>query len=79
VFVIEPGGGVTSVVSNLTQTVVSQQNVVTGDISTVPSTAQIVAEVLAALNATTIPVNVEKINNTALAGSGVSGDSWRPA
>jgi hypothetical protein len=35
VFVIEPGGGVTSTVSNLTQTAVSQQNVVTGDISSV--------------------------------------------
>jgi hypothetical protein len=77
VFVIEPGGGVTSTVSNLTQTAVSTQNVVTGDISSVPSVADIVAQVLAALNATTIPVDAKKMNGADVIGTGAENDPWR--
>lgn len=33
--------------------------------------------VLAALNATTIPVNVEKMNNAEVIGTGTAGDGWR--
>jgi hypothetical protein len=44
-----------------------------------PSAADIAAEVLAVLQATAIPVNVAKVNGTALAGSGVLGDEWGPA
>lgn len=37
------------------------------------------AAVLAALNATTIPVNIKKVNDTNLTGTGVEGDTWGPA
>ena len=46
---------------------------------TSPSTmteASIAAAVLAALNATTIPVDVQKMNGVVLTGSGVEGDEW---
>lgn len=59
-------------VSSLVNTAVSTQNIVSGDV------ASITAAVLAALNATTIPVDLRKINNTSVIGTGVSGDSWRP-
>lgn len=39
----------------------------------------LVSEVLAALQATTIPVNVKAINSTPLTGSGTAGDAWGPA
>lgn len=45
-----------------------------------PSAADIAAEVLAALAATRIPVDVEAVNGIIIAGSGVPGtDPWRPA
>jgi hypothetical protein len=44
-----------------------------------PSAAQIAAEVLAALQASVIPVNVKQVNNTPLAGAGVPGNEWGPA
>lgn len=59
-------------VSSLVNTAVSTQNIVSGDV------ASITAAVLAALNATTIPVDLRKINNTTVVGTGVGGDSWRP-
>lgn len=59
-------------VSSLVNTAVSTQNIISGDVET------ITAAVLAALNSTTIPVDVKKINNTTIVGSGVSGNSWRP-
>lgn len=59
-------------VSSLVNTAVSTQNIVSGDV------ASITAAVIAALNATTIPVDLRKINNTTLVGTGVTGDSWRP-
>ena len=44
-----------------------------------PSASDIAAALLAALNATAIPVNVKQVNNVTLQGTGVSGDSMRPA
>ena len=43
-----------------------------------PSAADIAAEVIAALNATAIPVNVAKINNVTVKGSGTAIDPWNP-
>jgi hypothetical protein len=54
------------------------QLVATGG-STGPTAGEIAAAVVSALNATTIPVNAEKIHGTQLTGTGVTGDSWRPA
>lgn len=45
----------------------------------IPTTDQIAAAVLAALNATTIPVNVKQVNSVALQGSGIPADPMRPA
>jgi hypothetical protein len=42
-----------------------------------PTVEEIVAAVLAALNATTIPVNVSKMNGAAVIGTGLVGDDWR--
>jgi hypothetical protein len=39
----------------------------------------VVDSVLAALNATTIPVNIKKVNSVAITGTGQTTDSWRPA
>ena len=44
-----------------------------------PTAAQIAAEVLAVLQAETIPVDVRKINAVTLTGAGTSGDPMRPA
>lgn len=44
-----------------------------------PSAESIAAAVLAALNATTIPVDVQKIRSQALKGSGTDADPWNPA
>ena len=77
-YVIGEGGGVISTVSNLTQTALSTQNVVTGDLSTVPTTAEIVAEVLAALNATSIPVNTIQIRGQTITGTGTAENPWGP-
>jgi hypothetical protein len=44
-----------------------------------PTLEQIVAAVVAALQATNLPVDVRRVNNVPLAGVGVPGDSWRPA
>ena len=46
---------------------------------TYPTPAEISTAVLAALNATTIPVNVKQVNGVTLAGRGITGDSMRPA
>lgn len=59
-------------VSSLVNTAISTQNIVSGDVES------IVAAVLSALNSTTIPVDLRKINNTTVVGTGSSGDSWRP-
>ncbi len=44
-----------------------------------PTAAQVADEVMARLAATTIPVDVRKINAVAVEGSGVVGDEWGPA
>lgn len=44
-----------------------------------PSANDIAAAVLSAIGATTIPVNVQKVNGVALAGSGTEADPMRPA
>lgn len=59
-------------VAALVNTAVSTQNVVTG------STAEIVAAVLAQLQAVNLPVNVKQINGALIKGAGVEGDSWGP-
>ena len=46
--------------------------------STGPSAADIAAALLAALNATTIPVNIKQVNSVPIKGSGVVGDTWGP-
>lgn len=43
-----------------------------------PSAAAIAAEVLAALQASVIPVNVKQVNDTPLVGAGVPGNEWGP-
>ena len=43
-----------------------------------PSASDIAAAVLAALNATTIPVDVKKINAVTLTGAGISANPMRP-
>lgn len=42
-----------------------------------PSAASIADAVLAALNATTIPVDARKMNGASILGTGSSGDQWR--
>lgn len=39
----------------------------------------IAGDVLAQLNATTIPVNIKKVNDVPIQGAGVLGNHWRPA
>lgn len=63
-------------VSSLVNNAVSVQNVVTG---TAASPEAIAAAVLLVLQATTIPVNVSKINSLAVAGAGTPIDPWGPA
>ena len=43
-----------------------------------PSASDIAAALLAALNATTIPVNIKQVNSIPIKGSGVVGDTWGP-
>ena len=43
-----------------------------------PTTAEITDAVLAALNATAIPVDVQKVKGQTIAGSGSEGDPWGP-
>ena len=43
-----------------------------------PSASDIAAALLAALNATTIPVNIKQVNSVPIKGSGVVGDTWGP-
>lgn len=44
-----------------------------------PTTADIAAEVLAVLNATTIPVDARKMNGALVTGDGTAGNLWRGA
>ena len=45
----------------------------------VPTAADIAAATLAALQASAIPVNVQRVNGVLLQGTGTPGDSMRPA
>lgn len=44
-----------------------------------PTTGEIAAAVVTALQATTIPVNVTQVNHVTLQGSGIPADPMRPA
>jgi hypothetical protein len=66
-----------AVVSSLVNSAIVTQNVVTGDLSSVPSAAEIVAAILAAAQATPIYADTRKMNGAAVAGTGASGDPWR--
>ena len=44
-----------------------------------PTTGEIAAAVLAALQATEIPVNVESVNGLPIKGTGTEADPWNPA
>lgn len=53
--------------------------VVSGSGVTAQDKQDIAAEVLAALQATTIPVNLKEINDVAVTGAGQPGNEWGPA
>jgi hypothetical protein len=42
-----------------------------------PTAEQIASAVMAALNATTVPVDVKKMNGAQVVGTGSAGDKWR--
>ena len=44
----------------------------------IPTTEQIAAAVLAALNATTIPVNIKQVNDVTVQGAGTKLNPWQP-
>ena len=44
-----------------------------------PTSSEIAAAVLTALQGTTIPVNVKQVNSVTLQGSGIPSDPMRPA
>ena len=46
--------------------------------STGPSASDIATAVLAALNATTIPVNIQKVKGQAINGTGTEANPWGP-
>lgn len=77
------GGGVPVVQTlgayqvNVNYTVPVQAQGISTSGSTGPIAAEIVAEVMAALNATTIPVDAKKMNGAVIAGNGTSTDKWR--
>lgn len=79
------GGGVPVVPTigthqiNVNYTVPVQAQGISTSGSTGTTAAEIVAELLASLNSTVIPVNVKKINDTPLAGNGTPGNGWGPA
>lgn len=66
-------------VSSLVMSSVSYQNVVTGDLSTLPSAAQIVAAILAAAQTTPIHADTRKMNGSTVNGDGSAGNLWRGA
>lgn len=79
------GGGVPVVSTlgtyqvNVNYTVpVQAQGISTSGSSGGPTAAEIAAAVLASLNAATIPVNITKVNDVSVKGSGTAGDPWNP-
>lgn len=79
------GGGVPVVQTlgtfqvNVSYTVPVQAQGISTSGSTGPSVSDIAAAIIAALNATTIPVDTVRLAGVELRGTGVSGDEWRPA
>lgn len=79
------GGGVPVVATlgtyqvNVNYTVPVQAQGIATSGSAGPSAADIATEVLAVLNATTIPVDAKKMNGSAIAGNGTAGNLWRGA
>ena len=79
------GGGVPVVPTlgtyqvNVNYTVPVQAQGISTSGSSGPSAAEIAAAILAAAQITPIHSNVKQISGTALTGTGVDGDSWRPA
>jgi hypothetical protein len=59
-------------------TVPVQAQAVATNGSTGPSASDIAAAVLAALNATTIPVDMQKVKGQTINGAGSESDPWRP-
>lgn len=57
--------------------VISGSGVTTEDKAAI--VASTVSAVLAALNATTIPVDLKKVKGQTIAGNGIAADPWRPA
>ena len=57
---------------------VQAQGIATGG-STGPTAADIAAAVVAALNATAIPVNMTQVHGQVIAGAGTTGNPWGPA
>lgn len=79
------GGGVPVVSTlgtfqvNVNYTVPVQAQGISISGSSGPTASEIAAEVLAQMNATTVPVDVRRVNNVPITGAGVSGNHWRPA
>ena len=77
------GGGVPVVSTlgtyqvNVNYTVPVQAQGISTSGSTGPTAESIAAAVLAALNATTIPVDTRKMNGAPVIGTGLVGDDWR--
>ena len=63
---------------NVRSTVPVQAQGISTSGSAGPTAAQIAAEVLAALQATAIPVDLQKVKGQTIGGSGSSGDPWGP-
>lgn len=78
------GGGVPVVSTlgvyqvNVNYTVPVQAQGISTSGSTGPTAAEIAAAVMASLMATTIPVNMQKVNGQALAGTGTESNPWGP-
>lgn len=77
------GGGVPVVSTlgtyqvNVNYTVPVQAQGIATSGSSGPTAGEVAAAVLAALNATTIPVDTKKMNGATVIGTGQSGDAWR--
>jgi hypothetical protein len=66
-------------VSAVVNQVTTTQNIVTGDLSSLPSAAQIVAAILAAAQATPIHSDLRKVNDYPITGEGTEATPWGPA
>lgn len=63
---------------NVNYTVPVQAQGITTSGSTGPTASEVANAVIAALNATSIPVNIKKVNDVTITGTGQTTDSWRP-